>query len=522
MLEKSQLYSRLLELEKKEFILDSRPVSTKIINELLVQSTDILSRVSQYLPEYTLHDVYHSQRVLENIEKLIPSNIQLNIVEIQILMYAIFLHDIGMTSDKVEERLFKKYSKSDKKNKIKLLDDYMDNINKNSILDNNLTKFFQEALEEELNEYVNLKKDNKSSNDIFSEYIRIRHVHRSKLKLYLLSKSLDFDYKGISLIDHIYNVILSHGLKFSDLKNDKQYPTKEIISNKEVNILFLSILLRLGDLLDADISRTPKYLYNFFGFIDKKSMEKWKKNLSLVGKIITNYNLSFNYKSQSPEQERDIRRYIEFVENQILDTNKVLKYSNKKLNLSPIINLNVSNNGSYKSANKKITIEYEKVKKILMGTELYDKKSMFLRELIQNSRDACKMREYYSEELGITSYKPHIIISYNEAKKELKFKDNGIGMNESSMNNFFIKMGNSSYSKANFVDKYKFYPIGNFGIGILSVFMVSNEIKVNSIKFKNDGFFDKPVNFKLNIDEKYVVDYKKITMYLKVQKYHYY
>ncbi len=497
MLEKSILFKRLKKLEKKEFDSDSSPVSSKITEELLKQTRDILSRISQYLPDYTLHDIQHSCRVLENIESIIPPSEKLNIVEIKVLIYTVFLHDIGMTSDKIEEELFNDYfNEKEDKEKEKLFKDYIQQIKKKNTLDSNLIEDFSKLLNEELINY-------KGSD--YSEYIRVNHVRRSKMKLLLLKKNMDFEYKGVCLLNHIYDVILSHGLNFKDLEDENRYPIEEIISNKKVNILFISTLLRVGDLLDADISRTPKYVYDFFQFKDKKSELKWEKNLSLVGKQITNYNVSFNYMSTSPEQERDIRRYIEFVEKQILNTNKVLKYSSKKLNLSPIINLTVRNNGSYKSADKKITIEYDKVKKILMGLELYDNETMFLRELIQNARDACKMREFYCKKLNI-KYTPKIVVSYDEEKRQLVVKDNGIGMNDEKINNFFIKIGNSSYSDENFYEKYKFHPIGHFGIGIFSAFMASDEIDVNSIRFKEDGFFDEPVNIKLKIDEKYVID----------------
>lgn len=507
MLERSILFKELKVFEEEEFILESRPISSKIVDELLPQSRDILNRISQYLPEYTLHDIEHSHRVLENIENILPTNIKLNIVEIKILIYAVYLHDIGMTSDKVEENLFRDYANgTDVDKKKNILKKYIKTMNKNGSLNDKYNKEYTKLLKNELKEYTNLLHE-KNHTNVYSEYIRKNHVKRSKMKLYLLKQFLDFEYKSVCLLNHIYTVILAHGLSFDKLTNEAKYPIEELISNDKVNILFLSTLLRLGDLLDADISRTPKYLYSFFSFEDKVSISKWEKNLSLIGKEITNYRVGFNYFSTSPEQERDIRKYIEFVQKQILNTNSLLKYSSKKLNLSPIINLTIKNDGSYISANKEITIEYDKVKKMLMGAELYKDSTMFLRELIQNSRDACMMREYYSKSLGIDNYKPKITIYFNKRKRELSIIDNGIGMNDSSINNYFIKIGNSSYSDKEFYKKYNFYPIGNFGIGIFSAFMVSDEINVNSVKFDKDGFFDKPINIKLKIDEKYVIDY---------------
>lgn len=214
MLEKSLLFNDLKELEKEEFSIDSSPISSKIVNELLPQSRDILSRVTQYLPDYTLHDIQHSYRMLENIENIIPPDNELNIVEIKILIYAIFLHDVGMTSDKVEENLFGKYiSIKDRQKRKHLVDKYIKKVNKNSILSDDSLKEFKKLLKLELNFYVKFIEKKEVKNNFYAEYLRKNHVNRSKMKLYLLKNSLNFEYKGICLLNHIFNVILSQDRK---------------------------------------------------------------------------------------------------------------------------------------------------------------------------------------------------------------------------------------------------------------------------------------------------------------------
>ena len=418
MIEKSSLFKRLKYLEEKEYSIGSSPISSKITEELIPQSRDILSRITQYLPEYTLHNIEHSYRVLKNIENILPPDVKLNIVEIKLLIYAVFLHDIGMTSDKLEEKLFQEFIKTEEEKKNIIIDRYVDTMRKNANLSEYNSQKFKELIFKELNFF---KKEGESFKDKydFSEYVRRRHVSRAELKLILMTSTLGFEHKHICLMNYIFTIILSHGLNFKELSNERRFPLDIIILDKNVNILYLSVLLRLGDLLDASISRTPRYIYSIFGFTNNVSISKWEKSLLLVGLQITNYRISFNYMSTKPKYEREIRKFIKFVEQQIFDSVKILKHSPLKINLSSSINLTVNNDGSYKSADKEITVEYDKIKKILMGVELYSEPKVFLRELIQNSRDACKMREYYVKEIGLGEYKPRILIKFDDITKKI-------------------------------------------------------------------------------------------------------
>ena len=84
------------------------------------------------------------------------------------------------------------------------------------------------------------------------------------------------------------------------------------------------------------------------------------------------------------------------------------------------------------------------------------------------------------------SYTPLISIRFYEENSNTYFEinDNGIGMDDYVLNEYFFKIGNSYYSSIEF-DKLKqindiqnFSPISRFGIGLISVFMISDTIKV--------------------------------------------
>ncbi len=66
-----------------------------------------------------------------------------------------------------------------------------------------------------------------------------------------------------------------------------------------------------------------------------------------------------------------------------------------------------------------------------MGEKIYGNKTYGLREVIQNSIDACKVcaeLKLESKQVWDEEYKPLISIVMNEAENKVIIKDNGIGM----------------------------------------------------------------------------------------------
>ena len=83
---------------------------------------------------------------------------------------------------------------------------------------------------------------------------------------------------------------------------------------------------------------------------------------------------------------------------------------------------------------------------LLMGSKLYNSPRVALRELVQNSLDACRLRQKICESNG-QKYGPKIIIRYKDTDNGtvLSVEDNGIGMNQSIIDNYYTNIGNSYY-----------------------------------------------------------------------------
>jgi molecular chaperone HtpG len=111
----------------------------------------------------------------------------------------------------------------------------------------------------------------------------------------------------------------------------------------------------------------------------------------------------------------------------------------------------------------------------ILSDNLYSQKEVFVRELLQNSVDAIQARKKQED------FEPYIRVDYyqNEEGKGLVLSDNGIGLTRDEVEEFLSKIGSSSKS-TDILSNQSGDFIGQFGIGLLSCFMVSDEIVVKT------------------------------------------
>ncbi len=467
-LQKNNLFKKLKELETEEYGDKNFPISNNIENHLFKVTEVLLRGVTSFMPEYTLHDIAHSIKILDIIDKILPSKINLNIVELQILIYATFLHDIGMVINRDEASELKKTNEFEK-----------------------ITiEFGQEVKEDE----------------ILTELIRRTHVQRSleyvdKFKKDFAPYQIDFKYNKIDVSSYIKNVIESHELPVKNLKDKTKFPTDKLIDNKRVNIQFLAILLRLGDIMDFDIQRTPYFLFKHINIKNQTSLMEWKKHMAIDGVEITEDMIEYQATCVDSGTHRKIEDFLSWIEFERKESISLLdeeKNENYYLNVRKEVKYHITPNG-YIYNNLELHLNYEKVLNILMGTNLYDSVNIFLRELLQNSYDACKYRKELEAREG-EDYNSHITIKYSSLDKTLEITDNGIGIDEDVFKNYVISIGQSYYKSKYFQrDNTEFKPVSNFGIGIISCFMISDSIEIESKKDNKSA-----IHYILNVKEKYI------------------
>jgi len=106
-----------------------------------------------------------------------------------------------------------------------------------------------------------------------------------------------------------------------------------------------------------------------------------------------------------------------------------------------------------------------------------------MRELLQNAMDACKIVK--------RDYNIKISVEEKDGKIFLSILDNGIGMSIAEIKNYYLTIGKSGKREVNNVDDL----VGHFGIGALSMFLISDSIFVQT---KKSG--DSPISFRMYTD----------------------
>ena len=122
---------------------------------------------------------------------------------------------------------------------------------------------------------------------------------------------------------------------------------------------------------------------------------------------------------------------------------------------------------------------------LLVGENIYPRKEVFARELIQNSIDAISVREAVEGRLDDTDRVINITLGKDKNNRRLfKIADRGTGMDRYKVERYFTSIGRSFYSGDDYAElNIGYKPISSFGIGFLSSFMVCKEIDVRTKSF---------------------------------------
>lgn len=236
---------------------------------------------------------------------------------------------------------------------------------------------------------------------------------------------------------------------------------------------------------------------------DPISIKEWQKHRSIQSWEIKPGYICFHAKCSHPAIEATIKEFCILIDKELISSKAVLseitKYSknNKKnydhVNIPAKVDQSkiepekdVFGDPKYIFRNTQFILEKNQVIELLMGTRLYGKTDVPLRELVQNSIDACLVREALHDKWDI-EYTPKVSIRFYSVDDDLvlEVEDNGIRMDQEIVDKFYSKVGCSYYKSPEFYElkvqtRAKFQPTSRFGIGILSCFMVTDEIHVET------------------------------------------
>ncbi len=451
--------------------------------------------ILMHMGEFTLHDGDHLFRVLKLMEKLLsPGKIkELSVPELMLLILSAFFHDIGMAAEEKDVTSWRKVwdispSLSDEEN---------DEFSK-------FQRFYlsKPELNSQIESYIAQGKNSEADllkNYIVSDYIRATHAERARdiIEKHWFEK---IRYRDVDLTVEFAEICFSHNNDaLSLLELDRSYLCGDGIY---ANLQLVAVILRLADIFDFDAKRTPAVLFSHLFVRNPISVKEWNKHRAIEAWSISEESIQFHAKCIHPAIEASIHDFCDIIDRELSACNNIISSINnfdsdqgKQHTISIPFKVDRSKIETKKGINGQPLYLYKKAQfnlsknqviDLLMGTKLYGDTEVPLRELLQNSIDACLLRSAM-EKSWDNLYEPEIHIKYSTETDGdvLEIIDNGTGMDQYIIDAYYSKVGSSFYMSPDFYElksiaKAKFMPISRFGIGILSCFMVADTLVVDT------------------------------------------
>ncbi|WP_159400671.1 ATP-binding protein [Streptomyces sp. XY431] len=453
---------------------------------------ELLGKIGSFgfFDEYTKHDITHIDAMLGKLDWLVTAETRAAMTPADwlLIVLAVYFHDLGMlvTKNEYERREESEFpqfkaeclqaSDSDSR-------DYLARLN---------------VLSEEGRERF-----------LYQEFVR--HHHAARVRKWIVGDhtpnlgAADAVVKEMGNLlrqvdpvfrDDLAKVCESHHL--DDLYDVSKYPVDWYYGSSErerANVQFAAILLRTVDLLHITSDRTPSVAFRVFNPADPISQNEWAKQAA-VKAVVAKKGVDRDGVPSDHASRDTIQVYATFTDsNGYFALTSYLKYAADQLQLSfewaqrsndklgskyefpwRVIDTDRVVARGFLKEPFRFTIDRQKILDLLTGHTLYNDTNVVLRELLQNSIDAVRLQYgTRSPELG------RVEVHWDSAQRVLEICDNGTGMTQGVIENNLLRAGSSRYQEPEFRKRNPdFNPISRFGIGVLSTFMVADQVEITT------------------------------------------
>jgi hypothetical protein len=436
--------------------------------------------------EYTLHDITHVDAMLESLKWLIPKETIkiMTPADWLLIVLACYFHDLGLLVT-IEE-----YKKREASNFPKFRDEVL--------LEGDIGIDYKDALS-----YLN---DEEREKFYYQEFVRYNHAERiyywikgqARESLGASHKTVDaintlLDGLGEKLREDLALICRSH--HYEDLDQiDSVYVLRRAYGQPEethANLQYCALLLRTADLLQIRRNRTPAIMLKLIDPTNPKSQNEWAKQAQIRAILPTKSDFEKNGSDDTIEVQAEfteasgffgLTAYLQYVQTELKQSYEWCKQANAKGAKHEFpwqyIDDNQVETKGFLPKKYEFLLDRKKILDLLTGHTLYNDATVAIREILQNSIDAVRFQKHLKTDEPLGSIQVH----WNSQTKLLEIRDNGTGMTQETIVKNFLNVGSSYYQQKKFKEKYpEFSPISQFGIGVLSYFMISNNIEILSV-----------------------------------------
>lgn len=501
-------------------------------------------RILQQLPEFDLHDEAHLAAVLSNLEQIIgqPAFSNLSIYELFFLYTGSYLHDVGMALPDWEltaieaveaenglsdpswktnfrtnggspisithaqqlitrhsQELYASFETVSKwffapNSESQLIEHLAQTVVQYQEFRSGFTKKLNSLTGEELRRYVQ---------SLRIDFVRQSHHLRTQRYVKSLGRHMTEETMqpwGAAIAHDLADICRAHGEPISYV--EKMKTSAQYLGDETANLQFVASLLRVADIVHFSIDRAPSVLAFEMQFISEESFIHWavkqqgvNYNISVSGDV-GKKNIKFRAYCTEPRYYYELHKYLDWVDHELVNYARVSrrweltlgKQASERWSI-PLAD-EVDRTGIAYDADKFVpvpglsfSLDQKRILELLMGVQLYKDKYACLRELYQNSLDACKCM------IALSDHKEGgQVIFWLERRDNGKgiylcCMDNGVGMTKDIIVNHLLRIGNSYYTSSAFerlrvAHENSFTPTSQFGIGILSCFMLGDRLDI--------------------------------------------
>lgn len=453
-------------------------------------------------PDFTLHDNEHGFRVAQLGAKLVGGE-QIKLLsdaEIALLLLASYCHDIGMSPNRDKVRRHLNFLIS----------------GENEILNPSEERELQAWLDENWNGLTApVERDFITAaglllaEEVNAYYCRSRHNDWSEdwIRTHLGSRQQTI---YPNWIDDLVTLCRSHHEGLSQLRQPRFDARLVGSPASTVNIRYLAAVLRVADIMEFAPERTPDVILAHRS-IAPKSRIYWYKDHSISFSLDNiNNKLFFSALSPSAVVHRAVLMTAQGVNDELaicstLDQEGAFRQgtipddSRERYTWPWPARLTTDireKDGAFVYIDGAFRPDTKRILDLLSGTELYGEPLVGLRELAQNALDAVKEQIAYerlqSREPGAADIeealsKLHsVAISFYEDEEGhwITCADNGSGMTKSIIENSLLVSGAAIRGDIRALERdaeaagFSLGRTGQFGIGVLSYFMLADRLKI--------------------------------------------
>jgi hypothetical protein len=476
-----------------------------------------LQTIGSLFPHYSRHDESHSKQILVNVERLLGDNIiLLTGTDTWLLLEAAYWHDIGMVvpQDDIEDALLQP-----------AFQQYLENICNEP--NHELYKFAINFNPRDLSRCFIGADTPMDAVDKFrqlmAEWFRQQHAGRSERIIQAPWNSVGVSSPRTELIpDRLFRMLgricVMHGMPFSKLLSVDGLPFKEGgMAQEDCHPRFVACLLRMGDLLDLDNNRfCPVMTRIAGGKRSQVSKAHEDKHAAIRHLRIDRERIEISAECETIDGYLQTFKWFDWLRQEMQDqmANWQDIVPNRALGLLPTLgNIVVQLSGEVQILKEgqrpQFNIDSARAIELLQGDNIYTKTFPFVRELLQNSIDATLLRLWLTEAKRIQAVKPaspfspDIIkiledapvtvyiteltckeaVDTDKSNWALTITDCGTGISRNDIAYMLYIGGSQSNTQRqnkirNMPEWMK--PSGAFGIGIQSVFLISEKITIES------------------------------------------